>query len=46
MLPGSGQLYIDRPGDALAAFLLNGVFILATVEAFRHDNNVTGGILI
>jgi tetratricopeptide (TPR) repeat protein len=46
VLPGSGQLYIDRPGDALVAFLLNGAFILATVEAFHHDNNVTGGILL
>jgi tetratricopeptide (TPR) repeat protein len=46
VLPGSGQLYIDRPGDALASFLLNGAFIFATVEAFHNDNNVTGGILL
>jgi len=46
VLPGAGQLYVGRPGDAAAAFLLNGAFIWATVEAFRNDNNVTGGILL
>lgn len=37
---------MNRPGDALVSFLLNGAFIWATVEAFHHDNNVTGGILL
>ena len=46
VLPGAGQLYIERPGDALISFLLNGAFIWATVEAFHNDNNVTGGILL
>jgi TM2 domain-containing membrane protein YozV len=46
VLPGAGQLYINRPGDALVSFLLNGAFIWATVEAFHNDNNVTGGILL
>lgn len=46
VLPGAGQLYVNRPGDALMSFLLNGAFIWATVEAFHHDNNVTGGILL
>jgi outer membrane protein assembly factor BamD (BamD/ComL family)/TM2 domain-containing membrane protein YozV len=46
VLPGAGQLYIGRPGDAAASFLLNGAFIWATVEAFNHRNNVTGGILL
>ena len=46
VLPGAGQLYNGRPGDALVSFLLNGAFIWATVEAFRNDNNVTGGILL
>jgi TolA-binding protein/TM2 domain-containing membrane protein YozV len=46
VIPGAGQLYINRPGDALVSFLLNGAFIWATVEAFQHDNNVTGGILL
>lgn len=46
VLPGSGQLYVGRPGDAAAAFLLNGAFIWATAEAFHNHNNVTGGILL
>ncbi len=46
VLPGAGQLYIDRPGDALVSFLLNGAFIWAAVESFHNDNNVTGGILL
>lgn len=46
VLPGAGQLYVNRPGDALVSFLLNGAFIWATVEAFQNDNNVTGGILL
>jgi len=46
VLPGAGQLYINRRGDALVSFLLNGAFIWATVEAFQNDNNVTGGILL
>ena len=46
VLPGAGQLYINRPADALISFLLNGTFIWATIEAFRNDNNVTGAILL
>jgi tetratricopeptide (TPR) repeat protein len=46
VLPGAGQLYVNRPGDALVSFLLNGAFIWATVEAFHNDNKVTGGILL
>ncbi len=29
----------------MVAFLLNGLFIWATVESFRSDHNVLGGIL-
>lgn len=46
VLPGAGQLYVGRPMDAAASFLLNGLFIWATVDAFNKDNNVTGGILL
>lgn len=46
VLPGAGQLYVGRPMDAAASFLLNGLFIWATVDAFKKDNNVTGGILL
>jgi TM2 domain-containing membrane protein YozV len=46
ILPGAGQLYIERPRDATVSFLLNGLFIWATAEQFRKDNHVTGGILL
>lgn len=46
LLPGAGQLYTNRTGDAITSFLLNGIFLWGAVEAFRHDNNVTGGILL
>jgi outer membrane protein assembly factor BamD (BamD/ComL family)/TM2 domain-containing membrane protein YozV len=46
VLPGAGQLYVGRPADATVSFLLNGLFIWATVEAFDNDNKVTGGILL
>ena len=46
ILPGAGQVYIERPKDAAVSFLLNGVFIWASVEAFRNKNEVTGGILL
>jgi TolA-binding protein len=45
VLPGSGQLYDGRPGDALLAFLLNGVFIVGTVEAIHHGEFAIAGIL-
>jgi tetratricopeptide (TPR) repeat protein len=46
VLPGAGQLYIERPGDAAVSFLLNGAFIWAAAEAFHNDNDVTGAILL
>jgi outer membrane protein assembly factor BamD (BamD/ComL family) len=46
VLPGAGQLYLGRPRDAGISFLLNGIFIWGTVEAFRNNNDVTGGILL
>jgi tetratricopeptide (TPR) repeat protein len=45
VLPGAGHLYTERPRDALVAFLLNGAFIVAAVELFRHENYVAGGIV-
>jgi hypothetical protein len=44
-LPGMGHLYVGRYRDAATAFVLNAVFILAAVEAFREDQEVLGGIL-
>jgi len=45
ILPGLGHVYVSRYKDALVAFLLNGLFIWATVESFHQDHNVLGGIL-
>jgi tetratricopeptide (TPR) repeat protein len=42
ILPGAGHLYCERPGDAAVAFLLTGVFVLATVEAFDQNNDGLG----
>jgi TolA-binding protein len=45
VLPGSGHVYCDRYKDGVVAFLLNGLFIWATVEAFDNDQEVLGSIL-
>lgn len=45
ILPGSGQLYNGRRGDALLAFLLNGLFIVGTVEAIESGELAIAGIL-
>jgi tetratricopeptide (TPR) repeat protein len=45
LLPGSGQLYNGRRGDALLAFLLNGLFIVGTVEAIEGGELAIAGIL-
>ncbi len=45
-LPGAGQLYSGRLRQALLSFVLNGAFILATVEAFDNENYAVGGILL
>jgi tetratricopeptide (TPR) repeat protein len=45
VVPGLGHLYCDRYRDGLVAFLLNGLFIWATVEAFHDNQDVLGGIL-
>ena len=45
VLPGLGHAYVSRYKDAVIAFLLNGLFIWATVESFNQDHNVLGGIL-
>lgn len=45
LVPGLGHAYVSRYKDALVAFLLNGLFIWATVESFHQDHDVLGGIL-
>ena len=45
LLPGLGHAYAGRYRSAIVAFLLNGLFIWATVESFHQDHNVLGGVL-
>lgn len=45
ILPGGGQLYCERPRDALVAFAVNVAFFAATWEAFEQDMPVIGGLL-
>lgn len=45
VLPGSGQLYTGRAGDALLAFFLNGLFIAGIVEAIHQDEKAVAGVL-
>jgi tol-pal system protein YbgF len=45
ILPGLGHAYVSRYKDAIVAFLLNGLFIWATIESFNQGHNVLGGIL-
>ena len=45
ILPGLGHVYVSRYKDAIVAFLLNGLFIWATIESFNQGHNVLGGIL-
>lgn len=44
-LPGAGQLYNGRLGDAVLTFLLNGLFIAGTIEAIQHDQPAIAGVL-
>jgi outer membrane protein assembly factor BamD (BamD/ComL family) len=46
ILPGLGHAYCERYRDGLVAFLLNGLFIWAAVEAFDENHDVLGGILL
>lgn len=45
VIPGLGHAYVSRYKDAVVAFLLNGLFIWATIESFHQGHNVLGGIL-
>jgi outer membrane protein assembly factor BamD (BamD/ComL family) len=46
LLPGAGHLYVGKPGQALTAFLLNGLFITGAVFALREGLEATGAILL
>ncbi|RLB12298.1 MAG: hypothetical protein DRG39_02280 [Deltaproteobacteria bacterium] len=45
VFPGAGHAYVGRYKDGCVAFLLNGVFIMASMEAFHEDMDVMGGML-
>lgn len=45
LLPGSGQLYNGRLGDAVLAFFLNGLFIAGIVEAVNRNVHTVAGVL-
>lgn len=45
LLPGSGQVYNERFGDALLAFVLNGLFIAGAFEAAQHHAHAVAGVL-
>ncbi len=45
IIPGAGQLYVERYQDALFAFLINAVFILAAYESFDNELYVLGGLI-
>lgn len=44
LLPGAGYLYIGQRKSAFTAFVLNGLFITAAVQFFRHKH-VAAGII-
>jgi len=44
LVPGLGQLYADRPLEALTSFLLTGVFTFIAYEAFTEDQEVLGAV--
>jgi len=45
VVPGLGHIYCERYKDGVVAFLLNGLFIWATIEAFHEDQEVLGAVL-
>jgi outer membrane protein assembly factor BamD (BamD/ComL family)/TM2 domain-containing membrane protein YozV len=45
ILPGSGQIYIERHRDGVFTFILNALFIGAAYTAFQNGNYALGGIL-
>jgi len=44
IVPGAGYLYIGQKKSAFTAFVLNGLFITAAVQFFRH-NHLAAGII-
>ncbi len=44
-LPGAGQLYAGRSGDAVLSFVVNGVFAFGTYEALRQETYTAAGLM-
>jgi tetratricopeptide (TPR) repeat protein len=42
LIPGSGYLYLGQRQTAITAFLVNGLFITAAVQFFRHGYTAAG----
>ena len=45
VLPGSGQFYVGRKGDAWLAFVLNGLFLAGVIEALDEGRPEVAGTL-
>lgn len=45
VLPGSGQFYVGRKGDAWLAFMLNGLFVAGIIEALNEGRPEVAGML-
>ena len=45
IVPGAGQLYLNRKRDATAAFILNGLFIWGIIAAIENDEPAIAAIL-
>ncbi len=45
-LPGAGYLYLGQKQSAMTAFLLNGLFVAATVHFFNHKQYAAGAITL
>lgn len=46
ILPGSGQLYAGRYGEAGMSLLLNAAFLGGGIQSIKTGNHVVGGILL
>lgn len=45
LLPGSGHIYSGQVSDGIVSFLLNGIFITWTANAFAHHHDATGFVV-
>lgn len=45
IIPGAGYWYAGHRQTAIASLLVNGVFVGATIQAFRSDQAILGGFL-